>query len=1117
MFKKRLVSIGVLSIVIVSLFLVSDIAEINNFTEGGIVDKIPTNYSWLNEGGESELESQSITDPIFGTPTFNAQQEYDLINGFGFWNESATIENTALLNSIKIANDLDNNAHIFWSAKIDDAWRLYHIINFVENSSWSTIEYLDVTVSSSLDLMDVATDSLGRIHLVYTSATLIKYKLYANGEWIVENEVGAGQRPNLELNKNDEPRIVFMLPTGYYSLTWFYSEYSEIRQEWVKEVIPFYNYYWSTNYINYDFMITQENGKDKVYLFVGMVIETGNYYGRDYYVEYDLYKRDNATYGFYHYGYNRLYSIPGPLYYLSKPLIVRGLENEFHLVYQRPIDNYNFELRYHKRGATGWGSNIVLSTNLSLKCDITAKVDEAGRFIVFWNNQYYIGGVIQVAGLRMKVYSQSKKSWSGESLLYDDHGYVQLNIMALDLSGNIHLTWIDKIDNNRTIHYNIGWTDSDEDDLIDKDEILIYGTDPGNPDTDGDQLLDGEEIEYGFDPFDPDEDTDGMHDGYEFHNGLDPYTNDSYLDLDLDMLLNIEEFWANSLPNTNDSDLDTVSDYDEVKTYFTNPIDDDSDDDLVPDGVEIFDLGSNPNLNDTDSDGMDDRYEWIWGLLINVNDSYDDPDLDGLINLLEYENGIKPNDPDTDDDTLNDYDEVVVWGTHPITYDTDGDYIWDGHEVHLYGTHPMMLDTDSDYINDGDEIRGYYKPTNPAANVTGYVPGQINGGLNATNNDTDGDLMIDGFELYYDLHPLNGTDWPYDYDGDGLTNLEEAGLLTDPYSTDTDGDTLLDNEELIYGSDPARYDTDGDGLSDYVEIIVLKTNVTNPDTDYDGLSDYLEVHVYSSDPKEQDSDGDTLLDGDEVNIHGSDPTLKDTDEDKLDDNLEVDFNSSPVTKDTEADGMEDYFEWLYGLDPLVDDSLDDPDNDLITNGEEFIYKSNPLNNDTDSDKLSDYDEIRIHYTLAYSNDTDQDFLSDYDEIVHHTLPHDPDSDDDTLLDGIEVFTYGTNATLFDTDGDGVSDGDEIIDGTDPLDANDNIIITRTKIIVITFSSIIGGLILYNFGPQLIIRLRRHDETKWIRQGIIWRRKKSEILMNAANEEQARLAYSNANADGLGEQ
>ncbi|MHA1502370.1 MAG: hypothetical protein ACTSSB_11020, partial [Candidatus Heimdallarchaeota archaeon] len=79
--------------------------------------------------------------------------------------------------------------------------------------------------------------------------------------------------------------------------------------------------------------------------------------------------------------------------------------------------------------------------------------------------------------------------------MYDDHGYVQLNIMALDLSGNIHLTWIDKIDNNRTIHYNIGWTDSDEDDLIDKDEILIYGTDPGNPDTDGDQLLDGEEIE----------------------------------------------------------------------------------------------------------------------------------------------------------------------------------------------------------------------------------------------------------------------------------------------------------------------------------------------------------------------------------------------------------------------------------------------------------------------------------------------------------------------------------------------------------------------------------------------------------------------------------------------
>jgi|AntRauTorckE6833_2_1112554.scaffolds.fasta_scaffold00174_3 hypothetical protein len=43
-------------------------------------------------------------------------------------------------------------------------------------------------------------------------------------------------------------------------------------------------------------------------------------------------------------------------------------------------------------------------------------------------------------------------------------------------------------------------TDSDDDGLSDYDEINIHGTDPNNPDTDGDGYLDGVEVENGFDP-----------------------------------------------------------------------------------------------------------------------------------------------------------------------------------------------------------------------------------------------------------------------------------------------------------------------------------------------------------------------------------------------------------------------------------------------------------------------------------------------------------------------------------------------------------------------------------------------------------------------------------------
>ncbi len=372
--------------------------------------------------------------------------------------------------------------------------------------------------------------------------------------------------------------------------------------------------------------------------------------------------------------------------------------------------------------------------------------------------------------------------------------------------------------------------DCDNDGLT-NDEEITAGTDPLNPDSDGDGVIDGTEVADGTNPTEPcdlliasqtvvpnaawgllDCDTDGLTNDEEITAGTDPLNPDSDGDgvLDgtevadgtnptepCDLLIASQTVTPSSAWGLLDCDTDGLTNDEEI-TAGTDPLNPDSDGDGVIDGTEVAD-GTNPTepcdlliasqtvvpnaawgLLDCDNDGLTNDEEITAG----TDPLNPDSDGDGVIDGTEVADGTNPTEPcdlliasqtvtpssawgllDCDTDGLTN-DEEIAAGTDPLNPDSDGDGVIDGTEV-ADGTNPTapcdlliasqtvtpsaawgLLDCDNDGINNGTEITNGSNPQDPCS------PNSCNDIIDVPNAFTpDGDgindaLVITGIEQF---------------------------------------------------------------------------------------------------------------------------------------------------------------------------------------------------------------------------------------------------------------------------------------------------------------------------------------------------------------------------------
>ncbi len=306
-------------------------------------------------------------------------------------------------------------------------------------------------------------------------------------------------------------------------------------------------------------------------------------------------------------------------------------------------------------------------------------------------------------------------------------------------------------------------------------------------------------------------------------------------------------------------------------------------------------LSSGPQVVDFDGDGMYDTWEMYVGLNPFIaTDSGDDPDEDGLSNIAEFQSAMTP--------------PPLALGTLGPVPQTAPAYRVPGWFNKTYPTDPWNPDTDGDQLGDGGELGAFNVGVEPDGGwVTFACPGDApaakllarNGGLCPTSVDTDGDYMPDAWEALFgsmnsavgvstNIPGLNGTlfDAYEDADQDGLLNYQEymVGSIGHWQFQSNMGVPLWDSSKGLNQFDPYDFfDITKSGGSYNIDRGGLGAKVWDPHFDIGPITWSIPYRFLSA---------------------AEHPT-----------GLWY-STADPMNRDTDEDGMDDYWEVFHGLNPL---------------------------------------------------------------------------------------------------------------------------------------------------------------------------------------------------------